>query len=399
MFNKIQSVQSPFPISSDTRAVTLQSSEKENVCTMPRYSKSATLFLSIFTPMLKIQGNNGAVYYVRRDRVANYLKNEEMTLPLKRGMQVTDALSRLYIRVSAVQTSIGLDLLPTDALGEVLKYFSITDLLSMSGINSIMRAKVNSSPLWGVYAQVLGLQVGKRKDASSLEYKGMVLECMQESFKKDCDEIPPALFQDNGFVRKYINSCSIESRCGTIQSIHPSLFDDKDVVLAILKRGPFSLQHVSDRLRDDKEIALIALDSDVRAWSFISPRLRKKRKVLLKAIQNDCDIMCFDLPKKLCRDRGFILDAVKLNGRALQFVKRRFRDDEEIVLEAVKQNGDAFAYASGRLKNDKEFVLKAIQAKASAIIHMSPALWHDKEFMMKAIKQNIKVLQFVSNWG
>jgi len=48
---------------------------------------------------------------------------------------------------------------------------------------------------------------------------------------------------------------------------------------------------------------------------------------------------------------GFMLEAVKQNGYALQYASAALNDDREIVLEAVKQNGYALQYASAGLRN------------------------------------------------
>ena len=39
------------------------------------------------------------------------------------------------------------------------------------------------------------------------------------------------------------------------------------------------------------------------------------------------------------------------------------KDDREIVLEAVKQNGRALEYASATLKDDREIVLEAVSSR------------------------------------
>jgi hypothetical protein len=82
-----------------------------------------------------------------------------------------------------------------------------------------------------------------------------------------------------------------------------------------------------------------------------------------------------------------ILEAVKQNGRALQFASVELKNDKEVVLEAVKNDGHAFEYASDELKNDKDVVLKAVKNYGYALSSASVELKNDKEVVLEAVKQ------------
>ena len=67
------------------------------------------------------------------------------------------------------------------------------------------------------------------------------------------------------------------------------------------------------------------------------------------------------------------------------------KDDREIVLEAVKQDGRALEYASAALKDDREIVLEAVKAELAlykddlAIVQLkyaSAALKDDREIVL-----------------
>ena len=72
--------------------------------------------------------------------------------------------------------------------------------------------------------------------------------------------------------------------------------------------------------------------------------------------------------------REQLLQAVKQNGRALQFASAALKDDREIVLEAVKQNGRALEYVSAALKDDREIVLEAVKQNGNALQFASAGL-------------------------
>eukprot|EP00971_Amphidinium_carterae_P298453 5930186-Amphidinium_carterae.1 len=57
--------------------------------------------------------------------------------------------------------------------------------------------------------------------------------------------------------------------------------------------------------------------------------------------------------------RESVLDEVKRNGYALQYLDEVWRSDHEVVLTAVQANGYALQFAAEALKGDREIVLTA----------------------------------------
>ena len=52
-----------------------------------------------------------------------------------------------------------------------------------------------------------------------------------------------------------------------------------------------------------------------------------------------------------------IINIVKKNGDALQYIDLEYRKDKKIILIAVKQNGYALRHVDPEFRNDKEIVL------------------------------------------
>ena len=75
---------------------------------------------------------------------------------------------------------------------------------------------------------------------------------------------------------------------------------------------------------------------------------------------------------------------------------RLYRADREVVLQAVRQNGKALQYASEELKNDREVVLQAITQNGKALQYASPELQDDEEVVLQAVAQNGEALQYAS---
>ena len=92
--------------------------------------------------------------------------------------------------------------------------------------------------------------------------------------------------------------------------------------------------------------------------------------------------------EQLKNDREFMLEAVKLTGRALYYASEQLKNDREFILEAVKLNGYALAYASEQFKNDREIVFEAVKQNGHALAYASEQLRNDREIVVEAVKQN-----------
>jgi hypothetical protein len=87
-------------------------------------------------------------------------------------------------------------------------------------------------------------------------------------------------------------------------------------------------------------------------------------------------------------DREIVMEAVKQDGRALEYASAELRGDQEIVMAAVKQNGWALEWASAELQGDREVVMAAVKQNVGALKYASVELKSDREIVMAAVKQN-----------
>lgn len=94
-------------------------------------------------------------------------------------------------------------------------------------------------------------------------------------------------------------------------------------------------------------------------------------------------------------DYSTMLEAVKLNGIALEYASDCLKDNETIVSHAMKTNCWAFMYASNRLRSDRDWVIQAVE-KNGGILAYCPVFMDDLEIAFKAIKENGANLEYVS---
>merc|ERR1712185_885967 len=96
-------------------------------------------------------------------------------------------------------------------------------------------------------------------------------------------------------------------------------------------------------------------------------------------------------------DREIVLESVKQHGLALQYASAELKGDREIVMAAVKQNGLALMHASAELKGDREIVMEAVKQDGCALEYASAELKGDREIVMEAVAQGLKALQYASD--
>ena len=59
-------------------------------------------------------------------------------------------------------------------------------------------------------------------------------------------------------------------------------------------------------------------------------------------------------------NREYVLNAVKEDGKLLEFADDNFKEDKEVVFEAVKNNPEALEFASETLKGDRDIVYESV---------------------------------------
>lgn len=150
---------------------------------------------------------------------------------------------------------------------------------------------------------------------------------------------------------------------------------------------------------NNKQAVLEAVKQDGRALEFASDGLKNDKEIVLESIQQDGKNIAY-ASNELRADKELALTAVQQNICALVDIDAKFLNDKEIVLEAVKQDGYLLRYASDNLKNDKEVVLAAINSKGSlaswGFRFASPAMRDDIEVVRTAIQKDSFSMKFAS---
>jgi len=138
--------------------------------------------------------------------------------------------------------------------------------------------------------------------------------------------------------------------------IPEALREDREVVLAAVKKNGRSLEYAEGGLRADREVVLAAVKQYGQALQFAEGGLEADREVVLAALQQNGLAICY-AEGCLRADSEVVLAAVKQNAWAICYAEGGLDADREVVLAAVKQDGGAIFYAKGGLKAEREFII------------------------------------------
>jgi uncharacterized protein (TIGR02145 family) len=141
---------------------------------------------------------------------------------------------------------------------------------------------------------------------------------------------------------------------------------------------------------------LEAVKKDGRALQYAGEALKNDREIVLEAVKQNGEALRY-AGEDLKNDREIVLEAVKQHRWALQYAGAELKNDRDIVLEAVKFTfGIAFQDAGAEFKNDREIVLEAVKQEGSALEYAGAEFKNDREIVLEAVKQHGMALEYAS---
>ena len=148
---------------------------------------------------------------------------------------------------------------------------------------------------------------------------------------------------------------------------------------------------------EDKEEALEAVGLDGGALQRTAPELQVDKEVALAAV-TQCGLALEHAGgfPVLRGDPEVVLAAVSQNGLALRFASDELRADAEVVTAAVEQDGRALEFAAEALHDDEEVVISAVRQNGYALQWATPRLRADKEVVTEAVRQRGAALGYAA---
>jgi hypothetical protein len=145
----------------------------------------------------------------------------------------------------------------------------------------------------------------------------------------------------------------------------------------------------------NKKDVLNLVRQDWKALQFLSSRIKSDKDVVFETIKQNGNALQY-ASKELQANKGIVMEAVKLDGEALQYASKELQADKDVVSEALKGNYTALKHASKELRADKKMIMIAVKLDGNALEFASEKLRTDKEIVLAAVKQNGMALEYAS---
>ena len=249
------------------------------------------------------------------------------------------------------------------------------------------------------------------KDGSALEYaserlkedrevvlaavsnNGNAIEYAPDTFKADKDIVSAAVLNE-GCSLEYVSEefknnksivmLAVSNNGYSLQNASDKLKEDKEIVMAALSTYGSALEYASEKLRNDKEVVIASLANDAKALEYASENLRRDKEVLEAAIKNDASLAYLlnenlSEEQKLYLEEGVTLEDFDEEYQGGDDGKVAWMKDRNFVLEALRQDGRILKHASAELKADRELVLEGIKQDINAIDYAAENLQCDPE--------------------
>lgn len=163
---------------------------------------------------------------------------------------------------------------------------------------------------------------------------------------------------------------------------------------------------------NNPELAIVAVESNALAFISLSPELQNSRSFIIKLLtegnktyiiypflnnewKKDHEIvrLCLrwrvDILEQLSpvSDKDLIVNAIKINGSAIQYASEELLSDRDFKMEAVQTNSDVWKFLDEEDKTDKLFAIEAVRQNGNLFRLFLPELRADQEIVLAAVNQ------------
>lgn len=193
------------------------------------------------------------------------------------------------------------------------------------------------------------------------------------------------------------NGSSYALFTNTRDGLEPCLISSLEQLKVVINRGiSFEIVHLSIELRNNRKAVLLAIQNLSENWCRVdlmdvSHRLKKSESFALEVIKI-CPYNYSDLDPSLIERREFVLKAISINPKVIDYVPHNFRLDLEIVSLAAKNYPLAYVYlpeaAPPNLFNSKENSLQLASLNPQLIHMLSEEFKNDPEIVQIALKKD-----------
>lgn len=236
-----------------------------------------------------------------------------------------------------------------------------------------------------------------------MEKEELIIKIRENSIAPS--EIPSSFFTDQDIVieaiktygdniKTYLNKKIFNDKSFLIRTITETNFDfeeylthfldDREIILAAVKKRGLLLGHASKKLQNDYDIVYASVENNWESLKFASPELQENVDIAKIYIKSNNYSNLTHISSKLKKDKEFILPFIKINGKLLKYVGDNLKEDYDIVKNAMISDLNSLRYASPKLKRDCEFMLELISINEKALKYVHKDLLSDPVFMVRS---------------
>lgn len=186
------------------------------------------------------------------------------------------------------------------------------------------------------------------------------------------------------------------------EKLKEELFESQELVNSVENE---EIRRAKKSKRKDPEFMLEALKSDPNAIEYIHKSLKSNPAFILEAMKINPHVLSYHTAASLRSDPTFMLKAIEQDPSALYYAHQTLRDSRTFTLQAMQANGLALGYAKKNFRRDHSIVMAALTNNGLALkdanqfrkshSHVLVAVSQNPvayEFADESLKQDPKIL-------
>lgn len=159
-----------------------------------------------------------------------------------------------------------------------------------------------------------------------------------------------------------------------------------DECLIVIRNNPTELGSMPKEFRENKMLVKQAVEIDPWCIQFASPKLKKDKEIISICLQKDGLTSYLISQQILENEKTLSIKAIQQNGRALNHLPNKYKNDPSIVFQAVIQNPTSLQFASETLRRDRNFLLKLLKYDSIILKFCHEEIQRDREIVVMALE-------------
>jgi hypothetical protein len=175
--------------------------------------------------------------------------------------------------------------------------------------------------------------------------------------------------------------------------------DDKEIVLAVLKKDPKLFSQATERLQRDPDVILAAIEEStaIDVIRAVSPETQQAHpEIVCKAIQHTSrrlmrHLRTYIRPESLWSNRDVAIAWIRRGNRVLDAFENLLQDPE-VALEIAHYSFMEFSRVSENLRGDMDFMMKAVSRNGRVFRFTVSRLLANKQLAIAAVANTADAL-------